>query len=219
MSDNQSISNPTNTMEDANLAAIHEQATADSSQAVGWVAIIVFVTVAVIYLGRYGGGFDSHEYLESARIAEEIASLGGGPVDAGEEIEVVVDPMKAGERVYQMTCIACHQPDGMGNDINQFPPLAESEWVIKDPALLARIVLHGLQGPIEVKGKEYQSIMAPLGIALSDDDIANVLTYVRQSFGNSADAVDASVVAAARTEHEGRTVMWTVEELEPWMGQ
>ena len=118
-----------------------------------------------------------------------------------------------------MTCIACHQPDGMGNDINQFPPLAESEWVIKDPALLARIVLHGLQGPIEVKGKEYQSIMAPLGIALSDDDIANVLTYVRQSFGNSADAVDASVVAAARTEHEGRTVMWTVEELEPWMGQ
>ena len=217
MIEDPSIPKSAESLEDGNLASFNEQYTGGSSQVFGWLAIVVFGVIAVIYLGKYGGGFDSGEYLESASIAEEIASLGGGTGGSEEGSVVAVDPVKAGEKIYQTTCMACHQVTGMGLP-GAFPPLVESDWVAKDPQFLARIVLSGLQGPITVNGTEYNSIMAPLGAALSDDQIAHALTYIRQAFGNSADAVDPAVVTEARAE-SGNRGMWTIEELGPWLGQ
>jgi mono/diheme cytochrome c family protein len=88
--------------------------------------------------------------------------------------------------------------------------------VARDPELLARIVLAGLQGPITVKDTEFNSIMAPLGLILNDEQIALALTYVRQEWGNTSGPVDAAVVTEAR-EQSGERGMWTVEELKSWI--
>jgi putative membrane-bound dehydrogenase-like protein len=118
-----------------------------------------------------------------------------------------------GLEVYNKTCIACHGPDGKGVP-PAFPPLDGSKRLIGDPALVARIVLHGLQGPLEAGGVKYNNIMAPLGSQLGDAEIAEVLTYVRQSWGNDAPAVTADAVKSMRAKHADRMTPWTIGELE-----
>lgn len=111
-----------------------------------------------------------------------------------------VDPevMKAG-RAQFIVCGACHGQSGEGTAAG--PPLAGSEWVTGPVENLIRIQLRGLEGPITVKGREYNfpAGMAPLAFQ-TDDQIAAVLTYIRNSFGNSASAVTPAQVAALRGE-------------------
>lgn len=102
-----------------------------------------------------------------------------------------------GKAVYA-TCQACHQADGKGLP-GAFPPLAESEWVNGPVENLIRIQLRGLQGPITVKGQQFNSVMPP-NATMSDDEIAAVLTYVRSNFGNKSSAVTADQVKALRSE-------------------
>jgi len=85
---------------------------------------------------------------------------------------------------------------------DRYPPLAGSEWVAKPPEVGARIVLFGLHGPIQVKGKTYDNEMPALGSQLTDEEIAAVLTYVRSSFGNQAGPVSVDVVKAARATNK-----------------
>ncbi|MBL9216759.1 MAG: cytochrome c, partial [Opitutaceae bacterium] len=94
-----------------------------------------------------------------------------------------------------------------------YPPLVGSEWVTGSEERLIRIVLHGLNGPITVEGKEYNNVMAPLGGVLKDDQIANVLSYVRATWGNAAPEVQPETVAKVRSETAGRTSFWTAPEL------
>lgn len=103
-----------------------------------------------------------------------------------------------GKHVYQTTCSACHQDDGKGI-LGAFPPLAESEWVNGPVENLIRIQLRGLQGPITVKGVEYNNMMPP-NAAQTDEDIAAVLTYIRSNFGNKSSAVTPDQVKALRGE-------------------
>jgi putative membrane-bound dehydrogenase-like protein len=118
-----------------------------------------------------------------------------------------------GKQVYAQTCIACHGMDGQGVP-GAFPPLDGSAWVTtKELSVPISIVLHGLMGPIEVGGTTYNSVMAPLGPSLDDNQIADVLTYVRQSWSNDASAVGAADVTKVRKTTSGRTQMWTAEEL------
>ncbi|MFT5686936.1 MAG: mono/diheme cytochrome c family protein [Myxococcota bacterium] len=119
---------------------------------------------------------------------------------------------RTGEQVYAQVCIACHQANGEGLP-GAFPPLVASDWAVGDPERPIKIILSGLQGPIEVKGTTYNSIMTPQGSILSDVEIANVLTYVRSTWGNAADAVTAEQVTAVRTATADRTAPWTVAEL------
>ena len=93
----------------------------------------------------------------------------------------------AGSKVYGVYCSACHQRNGLG-DSQRFPPLAGSEWVTGDKKKLITVLLKGLEGPIEVKGQSYNNAM-PQHSFLKDEDIAEVLTHIRQNFGNTADAV------------------------------
>lgn len=90
----------------------------------------------------------------------------------------------AGMKLYNTYCLSCHQSDGNGDD-NHFPPLSGSEWVRRDKERLIKIILEGLSGPIQVKGKSFNGAM-PKNDFLSDEQIADVLTYIRQSFGNNA---------------------------------
>jgi nitrite reductase (NO-forming) len=106
------------------------------------------------------------------------------------------DPAEAGFRVFARTCVTCHQPSGMGMP-NAFPPLARSDFLAADKGRSVSIVLGGIEGPITVNGKPYSASM-PSFAALSDDDIAGVLTFVRSSWGNAGEPVTREEVASRR---------------------
>ena len=121
------------------------------------------------------------------------------------------EQMKRGAAVYARTCIACHQPTGLGLP-PVFPPLANAPIVVGNPELPVKFILQGLMGPITVNGMTYNSMMPPVA-GVSDADIADVLTYVRQSFGNQGGPVTADQVKAIRAANAGRTAPWTTAEL------
>ena len=101
-----------------------------------------------------------------------------------------------GKMIYTKYCLTCHQEDGSGvPSLN--PPLMKSDWVSGDKNRLINIVLKGLQDKIEVNGESYEAVM-PANDYLSDKEIADVLTYVRNSFGNKATAITSAEVKAVR---------------------
>lgn len=130
------------------------------------------------------------------------------------QLTASVDPavMKRGEAVYNRTCIACHQATGQGID-PVFPPLAGSEWVTKNPSVIVRNIVHGMAGPITVKGKVYNGMM-PAVAGVTDAEIADVTTFVRNSWGNSASSVSEEEVKAIKAKYADRKTPWTAEELE-----
>jgi mono/diheme cytochrome c family protein len=105
--------------------------------------------------------------------------------------------MHPGKAVYDKYCLTCHQADGSGVP-NMHPPLTPGSWVGNDPNELIAIMMKGLSGKIEVDGQIYKNFM-PSHAQLTDQEIADVLTYIRQSFGNNFDAVDAAMVKKFRT--------------------
>lgn len=120
------------------------------------------------------------------------------PEAAPEASAELTQKMETGQQVYGQYCVVCHQQDG-GGVPGAFPPLQETEWVNGEKDTLISIVLNGLQGEITVKGEKYNSVMTPHNF-LSDDEVAAVLTYVRQSFGNKSSEVTAEEVAAVRNQ-------------------
>jgi mono/diheme cytochrome c family protein len=104
--------------------------------------------------------------------------------------------MTRGAVVYKNVCITCHQADG-GGVPNMNPPLIKTTYVLGDKARLAHIVLAGLAEPIEINGDDYKQHM-PAQAYLTDQQVADVLTYVRNSFGNKASAVQVAEVKAVR---------------------
>jgi mono/diheme cytochrome c family protein len=107
-----------------------------------------------------------------------------------------------GKKVYEGTgtCLGCHQPDGSGVP-NMNPPLVKTKWVLGDKKALAKIVLKGLQGgEIEIDGDKFHNPMPPMESTLTDQEIADVLTYVRNSFGNKASMVTVAEVKAMRAK-------------------
>jgi mono/diheme cytochrome c family protein len=106
--------------------------------------------------------------------------------------------MERGKLVFNATCITCHQADGLGVQ-RMNPPIVKTKWVLGDKKALAKIVLKGLKGgEIIIDGDEFHNPMPPLEAQLNDQQIADVLTYVRNNFGNKASAVTVTDVKAAR---------------------
>ncbi|MDA0905041.1 MAG: cytochrome c [Verrucomicrobia bacterium] len=101
----------------------------------------------------------------------------------------------SGEKIFAARCASCHQANGLGI-AGQFPPLAGSEWVSADPGVITNIILKGLKGEILVKGEKYGTSAAVnmAAVPISDREIANVSTYVRQAWGNSSDEVSEDFV-------------------------
>jgi mono/diheme cytochrome c family protein len=146
-----------------------------------------------------------------AAAAPAPAPAPAAPAAAEAFVKASDDQMKRGAAVYARTCIACHQPTGMGLP-PVFPPIANAPIVVGNPELPIKFILQGLMGPITVNGTTYNSMMPPVA-GVSDGDIADVLTYVRQSFGNKGNPVSADQVKAVRAATAARTAMWTTAEL------
>lgn len=116
-----------------------------------------------------------------------------------------------GKTIYHTLCAACHQPHGFGLD-GLAPPLVDSEWVLGKPEITARIVMHGLAGPVKVAGRTYNLAMPPLP-QLTDEDVAGVLTYIRREWEHTASAVETKTINTIRAQNKGRMAMWTEAEL------
>jgi len=112
-------------------------------------------------------------------------------------------------------CATCHQDNGRGLDASGFPPLAASKWVTGSEERLIKLTLKGLLGPIEVNGKEYpgQVPMTPFEGMLNDEEIASVLTYVRNTFGNNASVISAEKVKEVRASIKEKEGFYAPEEL------
>lgn len=160
-----------------------------------------------LYVDARGGGFNAEVY-EPYHSLEDVVAL--QPKTAGGEMAA------KGKKVFQTYCQVCHQANGLGTP-GQFPPLAGSEWVLAEqPTRIIRAVLNGFQGPLEVKGQQFgAAAMPPWKDMLKDDDLAAVLTYIRdnQEWGNKASPVTPEQVKAIREKIKDRTEPFTPQEL------
>ena len=101
-----------------------------------------------------------------------------------------------GKDVYTAQCMSCHLEQGEGIE-SVYPPLAKSDYLMADKKRSINEVLHGLTGPIKVKGVAYDGVMAGFEM-LSDEEVSDVLNYIRNSFGNKGTAVTPEEVKALR---------------------
>lgn len=164
-----------------------------------WMLIFGVLLFCVFYLGLYVGDFSSDPWLQSP---DPVAQSGAPPAE-----EAV-----SGEQVYSNRCATCHQSDGQGVE-NQFPPLVGTSWV-ENKGQVIRILLHGMEGEMTVKGETYNGNMPSWGGTLSDEEIAAVITHVRQSWDNDYGEVTADEIAAVRSATEDRSDPWTADELQ-----
>ena len=120
----------------------------------------------------------------------------------------------SGKKVFAVRCASCHQANGLGI-AGQYPPLAGSKWVTSDPGLITNIILKGLKGEIIVKGETYGTSAAVnmAAVPISDREIANVTTYVRQAWGNEAPEILESEVSAFRDASKDQIDQWTGDQL------
>jgi mono/diheme cytochrome c family protein/glucose/arabinose dehydrogenase len=121
------------------------------------------------------------------------------------------EQFESGKQTYLLTCAACHQPHGLGQE-GLAPALVDSEWVTGSEKRLARIVLQGLRGPITANGKQISLEMPPLGI-LEDQQIAAILTYIRREWNHTASPVTTEFVAKTREETASREEPWNEADL------
>jgi mono/diheme cytochrome c family protein len=156
--------------------------------------------------------------------ATAMAHLNGMSLNAKKQ-EVIVTRLQGvekelyikGKEIYARDgfCSTCHQPDGGGLNASGFPSLTGTPWVLGNSERLIKIVLNGMQGPIEVNGHKYsgQVPMTPFGGMLKDDEVAAVLTYVRNSFGNKAEPITPEQVKAVREATQEKKGFYSPEEL------
>ena len=169
-----------------------------------WIIVLLFLLLywGMVYFDQHSGWFSTEVYAPYRSTTELVMFQppAGGP------------DLTRGKAVYENVCGLCHGNDGMGKP-GQAPPFARSEWVLGNPNRMIRIPLAGLAGPVQVAGIEWNLAMPAMGAALPDDDLAAVLTYIRQSWGNKASAVTPEQVKAMRAEVGNRTQPWTAEQL------
>ncbi|HSI63118.1 MAG TPA: cytochrome c [Candidatus Saccharimonadia bacterium] len=177
-----------------------------------WVFIATMAAMVIGggYLGAYVGGFGF----------DRNSPFDGSPLDTrpitkieGADLDPFQFAMKKGAGVYNI-CGGCHGAAGTGQP-GAIPPLAGSEWVLGGTERTSRIVLHGLGGAVQVKGASYNGVMPPQG-ALSDKEISYVLTYIRNSWGNTGSMVTPEMVKKVRTDTASHVAAWTQGELEPF---
>ena len=142
----------------------------------------------------YSGKTDDRIYQPEGGAIQTIPQEAAAPVLAQTKAERI----EHGRVVYSQVCVACHQAEGQGIPL-AFPPLAKSDYLNADTDRAIKTVLLGLTGKVTVNGENYESIMPQLG--LSDEAIANVLTYVYNEWGNNGTVVPTSRVAEIRKDN------------------
>lgn len=142
--------------------------------------------------------------------AQDAAAPAGGAFDLKASIE-------RGKPVYMQTCLVCHQPTGLGLP-GAFPPLAGTDYTTGDARRMVAMLLKGVQGSLKVNGVTYNNIMLPLDmqfpILKDDGKVADVVNYVRNSFGNKDEiGITPEFVTKVRAEFASRTTPWTEADL------
>lgn len=175
----------------------------------GFVSTMIFVTS--IYVVHYRAGFSPMVYDE--RFDPKTAE--GSVVKELTPEQVVA----AGKKSFLQTCAACHQASGTGV-AGVYPPLAGSEWVTGSEERLVRVLLHGLSGAVEVEGKTYNGAMPAFGKVTgggynwNEEKVSQVLTYIRQEWGNQASPITKDQVAEILAKEKARAKPWSAAELE-----
>ncbi len=170
--------------------------------------------------GNYGDDLDEN-LLASL---EKLFIWPGKPMEIMDSKENLIEidqiVLASGRQKYLNLCANCHGTQGEG--MSRFaPPLKDSEWVTGDKEKLAMILLHGMEGPIAVNGKEYgiPEILPnmPSFSTLQNEDIAAISTYIRNSWGNSAEAISNGTVGKIRFRTQGKITPWTSAELDSFI--
>jgi nitrite reductase (NO-forming) len=136
--------------------------------------------------------------IYSGKQAESDYQAKGGVAGKTQAAVTTTAKGSGGQMLYQTYCMGCHQAEGQGIS-GMFPPLAKSDYVQDDSSRSIETVLNGLQGPIQVNGIPYNGTMPPMG-HLKDEEIADILSYVRSSWGNTGEPVSAADVAGVRAK-------------------
>jgi len=139
----------------------------------------------------YSGKLRDDIYQPEGQVS---ASAAAQPAEVARELSKP-ERIRAGELVFNQTCFACHQASGLGMP-GIFPPLAKSDFLMADADRAIGIVLHGKQGEIKVNGVTYNQIMTPQN--LTDEQIANVLTFVMNTWGNEGEMITPDRVRKVR---------------------
>jgi mono/diheme cytochrome c family protein len=162
-----------------------------------WAFSVILLFAMGFYIGRYSGSFSAaaHEVEEPPTSGQQVAAA----------------PDVRGDQVFAGVCQPCHQSHGSGIP-GQYPPLAGSEWLLADHETPVRVLLHGLAGPIVVKGRAFNNRMPAFHDKLSNEEVAAVITWVRSQWGNNAPAVTSAQVDSIRQKTEGRGE-WSAAEL------
>lgn len=150
---------------------------------------LLLLSTAIWLIAACSGGQQSEEGSETTTSESTEPEEATATADNSAQME-------AGAKVYNQYCMVCHQGNGQGVQ-GAFPTLVQTEWVLGDDTRLITTIIQGLQGEITVKGETYNAVMPQHGF-LDDEQIAGVLTYVRNSFGNEAPAISADAVAEVR---------------------
>jgi mono/diheme cytochrome c family protein len=162
-----------------------------------WMIILFALLIygGSLFMAENAGGFAKDVY-SPYHSPEDVAAA--NPQD--EQGKMLAE----GRKVFAGTCAACHQDSGLGQE-GKAPPLVGSEWVLAPGGnRIAHVVLNGLSGPINVRGKEWNLAMVPWRDNFTDEQIAAVLTYVRSSWGNNAGPISPDLVKTARADkHPG----------------
>jgi len=149
--------------------------------------------VTAIYSGK-----EVDEVYLGDRASPNLAAVATAARSAGAGALTVDEQIKAGQALFAGTCSTCHQANGQGLP-RVFPPLAKSDFFAKDSNRVVDTVLRGLSGPVKVNGEDYNSVMPPMA-QLTDDEAANIATYVLNSWGNPGGRVTKEQVAKRRKE-------------------
>jgi len=179
-------------------------------------ALLFAVLAALLFWGdthilSQGGELDARVQYPFVS-SNELASL---------SIREPEDPrMTQGRATYSFVCKACHQEDGLGGVAQGCPPLVGSDWVLAgDPSRISAIVLKGLTGPIQVIGKEYGTGTMLAFESMSDEEIASVLSFIRNNWSNKGPMVEPSLVKKIRGQVKDHPGYMTVPELKKRLPQ
>lgn len=143
----------------------------------------------------YSGKQDDRIYQGEGGAIQEIPASEAVKIPSTRTKE---ERLALGKRLYDTNCLACHQGNGEGIPA-AFPPLAKSDYLMADKKRSIKVMLEGLSGEITVNGVKYNGVMPK--VVMSDDEIANVLTYIRNSWGNSGDAVTLNEIGEVKSGH------------------
>ena len=162
------------------------------------------IFVCSIQLAHSTNGFQIHPPQEIVELSDEE-----------KETQRLERKYDSGKKIFALRCASCHQANGLGIP-NQYPPLADSEWVSANPALITKIILKGLKGEITVKGEKYgtSSAVNMAAVPIDDREIANVVTYVRQAWGNDSSELTEVEVSRIKSESVNQIDQWVGEDLQ-----